>query len=177
MTRSHPTTLLTILLTHVTLLAAGCTSLPTDEAADASPAIETEATRRPTRTQSPTSPRDEAKTIAAIDEDGAIFFPSAVTLVNDAGKEKLQRHAARIKEAPGIIVTLTGHTDDQGSRNYNLAIAEQRTLAVERLLRSYGVPARQIRRYSAGSEKVPKACRSAECRAKMRRVDLDYSTE
>lgn len=113
--------------------------------------------------------------MASIVEENAIYFVSGSALVDEESKEKLRRHAAALKESPESIVTLTGHTDDQGSRNYNLAIAEQRTLAVAQLLRSLGVEARQIRRYSAGSEKMPKACRSNACRAKMRRVEITIS--
>lgn len=113
--------------------------------------------------------------MAAVVEENSIYFVSGSSIVDEESKEKLRRHAAVLKESPDSIVTLTGHTDDQGSRNYNLAIAEQRTLAVAQLLRSFGVEARQIRRYSAGSEKMPKACRSNDCRAKMRRVEITIS--
>ena len=72
------------------------------------------------------------------------------------------------------MLILTAHADDSGSRNYNLAIAEDRLMAVYKLLRSYGVPAKQIRRNRINGAKRPQACQSAVCQLQMRRVELIY---
>ena len=167
-------TTITYLLALSALLLGGCGGMPSDssehgKATQASASLESANSAPPTR--------EEVRTMEAIDEDSAIYFTSRGTSVDEAGKAKLQHHAARLKRSPEKIVTLTGQTDDLGSANYNLAIAEQRTLAVARVLRSYGVPAKQIRRYSVGGEKMPIVCQSSACRAKMRRVDLNYSPQ
>jgi len=107
-------------------------------------------------------------------EENNIFFASAATEVDDDGAAKLRLHAERLKDDPEKRVLLVGHTDDLGSRNYNLALAEERILSVSKLLRRYGVSPRQIRRYRGDSEKVQNSCKSPECRQKMRRVELVY---
>ena len=84
------------------------------------------------------------------------------------------QHATRIKAEPGLVVRLVGHTDDLGSRAYNLAIAEQRVNAVYGFLRRAGVPIRQLRRSGAAGDIAGKSCESTECRAKKRRVELVY---
>ena len=117
-------------------------------------------------------PLSEAQVIAAVDDEKSIFFASGQTMVDDPGKQKLQLHAARLKENPKLQVRLVGYTDDRGSSSYNLLIAEQRVDAVFRLLRSYGVPARQLQRYALGGEKNSNTCTSPACLAKMRRVEL-----
>lgn len=160
------------LLAIAALFAAGCGSMPPGPAAGQGAPAQAAA---PESAASAAPTREEASAIAAIDDDRAIYFTLGGTAVDEAGKAKLRQHAARLKGNPDRIVTLTGYTDDLGSSNYNLAIAEQRTLAVAQVLQSFGIPAKQIRRYAVGSEKVPKVCRSATCRAKMRRVDLEYS--
>jgi len=104
-----------------------------------------------------------------------IYFSLGGVTVNSRERAKLQQHASYLKEHPEQSVTLIGYTDDLGSRNYNVAIAEQRVAAVRKLLRSYRVPGGQIRRYSVGSEKTPKTCKTEQCRQKMRRVELRYS--
>lgn len=117
-------------------------------------------------------PLSEAQVIAAVDDEKSIFFASGQTMVDEPGKQKLQLHAARLKENPKLQVRLVGYTDDRGSSSYNLLIAEQRVDAVFRLLRSYGVPARQLQRYALGGEKNSNNCTSPACLAKMRRVEL-----
>jgi len=112
--------------------------------------------------------------IAAVDNENSVFFASGVTTVDAQGEQILQRHAQRLKADPKLVVVLTGHTDDQGSRSYNLAIAEQRVNAVFQVLRRYGVPAIQLRRYGVGEEMASRSCSSAECRKSMRRVELVY---
>jgi outer membrane protein OmpA-like peptidoglycan-associated protein len=112
--------------------------------------------------------------IAPVLDENNVYFASGSTVVDQAGKEKLRRHAEDLKQNQKKILTLAGHTDDTGSRNYNLAIAEERLMNVSRLLLAYGAPARQIRRNRIGNIKKPPACKTAECREKMRRVELIY---
>ena len=74
-----------------------------------------------------------------------------------------------------MLVVLVGHTDNQGSPTYNLAVADKRTEAVSERLRSFGVPRNQIRRLPVGSEESSKVkCDSDACRQRMRRVELVY---
>ncbi|MBL8414285.1 MAG: OmpA family protein [Propionivibrio sp.] len=115
------------------------------------------------------------KAIAPISDENNIYFALRSAMVDETQTEKLQHHAHRLKMNRKQIVSLVGQSDDQGSRNYNLAITEERLMSVERLLRSYGVPARQIRIVRVGRVKNPVPCTTNECRQQMRRVELIYS--
>lgn len=137
------------------------------------PEAAVEASSTPVSTDKLPLATTEAETASVIDENN-VYFASGSTTVDQAGKEKLRRHAEDLKQNPKKILTLAGHTDDTGSRNYNLAIAEERLVNVSKLLLAYGAPARQIRRNRIGSIKKPPACKTAECREKMRRVELIY---
>ena len=75
--------------------------------------------------------------IPTLVEENNIFFPLRSTIVDDLGKEKLRQHANRLKLNLKETVTLVGYTDDLGSRNYNLAITEERLNAVGD---GYGAP-------------------------------------
>lgn len=107
-------------------------------------------------------------------EDNNVFFDPGSTTVNDAEKAKLRQHANRLKQNPKKYVTLTGHSDEQGSRNYKLAIAEERLVVVSKLLRSFGVSSRQIRRNRSASVKNSPACSTTDCLRLHRRVELVY---
>lgn len=162
------------------LLLAGCAETP-----PAAPPLEpAAATVAPTASVPPVAvapplreapaASSEAQVMAAVNEGNSVFFASGGSEIDAAGRRLLQQHAERLKANPRWRVTLVGHTNDLGSPAYNLAIAEQRVDAVYRSLREAGVPLRQLRRYVVGAEKTSKACRSAECRRKMRRVELVY---
>ena len=157
----------------VGLLLHGCgTPQPASSSPAESPTVAVTAT--PTRIDVSRSVTEE-QTIEPVSEESNIFFLLRSTTVDEAGKEKLRRHADRLKSNPMETVSLVGYTDDQGSRNYNLAITQERLLVVEKLLKSYRVPARQIRRKRIGSLKSSPACKTDRCRQQMRRVELVYS--
>ena len=110
----------------------------------------------------------------ALTDENNIYFTAGTTTVDQQGEDKLRLHAQNLKQNPKKRLILTAHTDDSGSRNYNLAIAEDRLMAVYKLLRSYGVPAKQIRRNRINGAKRPQVCQSAVCQLQMRRVELVY---
>ena len=136
--------------------------------------VVTVTTPLPAAAESP-PPIAAKKLTEAVSDENIIFFAAGSTSVDDAGNEKLRQHADRLKQLPKKRVTLTGYGDDQGSRNVNLAIAEQRLVAVSKALRAYGASPRQIRRNRIGGVKKPSACSSPDCRRRMSRVELVYS--
>lgn len=107
------------------------------------------------------------------DRDNSIFFPPGSATIDDDGKEKLQECADLLKQHPKKHILITGYSDDLGSKNYSLAISEQRITAVTAALRSLGVERGKIRRNRSNSVKTTaSACRSDKCRQQMRRVEL-----
>lgn len=121
------------------------------------------------------APRVEDKAVSVpLDADDNIFFKSGEVELDAEDMQKLQRHAQRLKDDPKLLVTLVGHADDQGSRSYQLARAEQRLEAVFQALRRMGVAVRQLKRYPVGREKGNPGCNAPECRVGMRRVELIY---
>jgi len=120
------------------------------------------------------SPSEE-QVMAAVDNENNVFFVLGASVVDAVGRKKVRHHAERLKADPKVEVTLVGYTDDLGSPSYNLAIAEQRVNAIHKALRGNGVRSNQIRRHVAGPEQLAPACRSTECRRKMRRVQFVYS--
>ncbi|MBK8743901.1 OmpA family protein [Propionivibrio sp.] len=157
------------------LLLSGCSGVPQH-----APLSENEAPAEASKVPSAVAGKDDspsASADAAVDtvaEENIIYFASGATTVDLAGEAKLRLHAEYLKENPKKILTIAGHTDDLGSINYNLAIAEERMTNVGKLLKAYGAPPRQVRRNRAGNGKKPEICKTAECRQRMRRVELNY---
>ncbi|MFZ2974731.1 MAG: OmpA family protein [Ferribacterium limneticum] len=122
------------------------------------------------------APSESAKKAEAeVDEKMSVFFVFGSSAVRHGEMYKLRSAASLLKEDNGLSVTLIGHASDNGSRSVNLAVADARVEAVSASLKKLGVKARQIRKTVIGSEKPPGNCGSAECRRKMRRVELVFS--
>lgn len=161
----------------VTVLLAGCASAPptgTPPLPPAEPSSQSPSAKKLPERRTAPAPRTSPKPVAAVDEENNVFFTADLTTIDSEEKPKLQRHVQRLKADPKLVLMLIGHTDDQGSRSYKLAVAEQRLDAVFKLLRSQGVPARQLRRYPVGREMTNPGCGDADCRDQMRRVELVY---
>ena len=117
----------------------------------------------------------EQNAVTSVDEKSNIFFSQGSSALSQSEKGKLQRAALLLKEDKRLSVKLIGHANDNGSRSFNLAVADARVESVSASLKKLGVKARQIKKSVVGSEKLPNACRSAECRQQMRRVELVFS--
>lgn len=151
-------------------LLAACAGRPPVEATPSgTPSAEQTAEAR----VEPSMPAPAAEPVRPVKGDN-VFFRAGSVEIDAAERPKLTAHAERLKADSRLVVMLVGHTDDQGSRSYKLAVAQGRVDAVFAALRRLGVPARQMQRYPVGREKMTNVCNTAECRKEMRRVELVY---
>ena len=89
--------------------------------------------------------------------------------VLDADKATLQRQAAWLAKYPNIKVTVEGHADERGTREYNIALGARRANAVKEYLVSLGVSAARVDTVSYGKEKPICSDSSESCWAQNRR--------
>lgn len=129
---------------------------------------------RPVAEAVPPTESESARNVSDI-EESRVFFETGSTTVSNEEKAKLRQHADRLRNNPKIYVTLTGFADDLASRNYRLALSEARLVSVSKLLLSYGVSSRQIRRNRSASVKNSPACTDSNCLQQKRSVVLVYS--
>jgi peptidoglycan-associated lipoprotein len=99
-----------------------------------------------------------------------VFFDFDRYDVKDEGRATLQRQAEWLKKYAKVSVTLEGHCDERGTREYNLALGSRRATAAKDYLVSLGVDASRIKTISYGKEK-PVCVESTEsCWAQNRRA-------
>jgi peptidoglycan-associated lipoprotein len=79
---------------------------------------------------------------------------------------------ARDLRAAGNRVVLEGHTDERGTREYNMALGERRAASVQRYLVLQGVSPAQLELVSYGEEKPAAMGSNEEAWAQNRRVEL-----
>lgn len=81
----------------------------------------------------------------------------------------LQRQAAWLKQYASNAVTVEGHCDERGTREYNLALGDRRANAVRDYLVSQGIDGNRVKTISYGEERPECAESTEECWAKNRR--------
>jgi peptidoglycan-associated lipoprotein len=82
-----------------------------------------------------------------------VFFDFDKSDIKPEGRQILQRQADWLKKYPNVTVTVEGHCDDRGTREYNLALGERRATAAKKMLVALGVPAARISTISYGKER------------------------
>ncbi|MGQ3889927.1 peptidoglycan-associated lipoprotein Pal [Legionella sp. CNM-1927-20] len=86
----------------------------------------------------------------------------------------LNAQSAYLKSHPSARVLLAGHTDERGSREYNVALGERRAHTVAELMRMAGVNRQQIRIVSYGKERPANFGHDDASHAQNRRVEFIY---
>ena len=103
-----------------------------------------------------------------------IYFAFDSSTVEDEYMDIIQRHAAFLAQYPGIEVRVEGHTDERGSREYNIGLGARRAESVSRLLQVNGAAATQIETISYGEEVPAVEGHDEQAWSKNRRVELVY---
>jgi peptidoglycan-associated lipoprotein len=82
-----------------------------------------------------------------------VFFDFDKSDIKAEGRQVLQRQAEWLKKYPNVTVTVEGHCDERGTREYNLALGERRAAAAKKMLVALGVPAARVSTISYGKER------------------------
>ena len=82
-----------------------------------------------------------------------VFFDFDKSDIKAEGRTVLQRQADWLKKYPNVTVTVEGHCDERGTREYNLALGERRATAVKKMLVALGIPANRVSTISYGKER------------------------
>ena len=81
-----------------------------------------------------------------------VFFDTDQSVVRPDGRETLNRQAEWLKRYTNYQITVEGHCDERGTREYNLALGERRANAARQYLIAQGIPAARIKTISFGKE-------------------------
>ncbi|MCZ8075106.1 peptidoglycan-associated lipoprotein [Paucibacter aquatile] len=113
-----------------------------------------------------------AQLTAAVANQRVVYFDLDSYVVKDEYRGLVDAHAKRLNNDRKIALSLEGHTDERGGREYNLALGQKRAEAVAKSLSLLGVAANQVEAVSFGKER-PAAQGSDEAAwSKNRRVEL-----
>jgi len=82
-----------------------------------------------------------------------VFFDFNKHAIRADSQKTLQAQANWLKQRSSLSITIEGHCDERGTREYNLALGERRANAVKDYLVALGVPASRITTISYGEER------------------------
>jgi peptidoglycan-associated lipoprotein len=82
-----------------------------------------------------------------------VFFAYDQSSISPEGQQILQRQAQWLQRYGRVMVTIEGHCDERGTREYNLALGERRAQAVKNVLVALGIPSSRINTISYGKER------------------------
>ncbi len=114
----------------------------------------------------PSAAQAPVERVIYFDYDQAELRPEFLDIVASHGRWLAQNPQARVR--------LEGHTDERGSREYNIALGERRAKTVSRMLQLQGVASAQLRTVSYGEELPVDEGHDPEAWSKNRRVNIIY---
>ena len=97
--------------------------------------------------------------LAALQHDLAVvagdrvFFAYDHSDISAEARQILERQAEWLRRYPDVSVTIEGHTDERGTREYNLSLGERRAQTVKNALAALGIPAGRMSTISYGKER------------------------
>ena len=82
-----------------------------------------------------------------------MFFDTDMSNIREDGRQTLNRQAEWLKKYTNYQITIAGHCDERGTREYNLALGERRANAAKQYLVAQGIPAQRVQTISYGKER------------------------
>lgn len=113
----------------------------------------------------PTSPQYFSQTIG-----DRVLFEVDTSNLTVAGQATLRGQAGWLQTNSDYLAVIEGHADEQGTREYNLALGARRANAVREFLATQGVAANRIRTVSYGKERPLAVCSEESCYSQNRRA-------
>ena len=103
-----------------------------------------------------------------------IYFAFDSSEISEEDVEVIKHHGKYLALQPDVTMRLEGHTDERGTREYNVALADRRAQAVKKLLLFQGASASQITIISYGEEKPAALGHDEDAWKLNRRAELVY---
>ncbi len=160
--------IIAVLLTS-TIALAGCKSSAPKELPPQ------QATVAPAATSTTTAPvgavlGTQAHFANAVNGQNIIYFDTDRYNIDSADAAALQTQAQYLMQYTNIAVTIEGHADERGTRDYNLALGERRANSAKNYLVGLGIPANRVATVSYGKERPVALGSDAQAWAQNRRA-------
>ena len=136
--------------------------------AEATPAAAPETTAQPME-EPAKDPLEEGLLASRV-----VYFEFDSSAIADSYMPLLKAHGEYLSANGGTSITVEGHADERGTREYNIALGERRADAVRRVLLANGASPGQIKVVSYGEERPAVLGHDESAWSKNRRAELMY---
>jgi peptidoglycan-associated lipoprotein len=123
------------------------------------------ATGAPGSASDPTSPAYFSQTIG-----DRVHFAVDQSTLSPQAQQILTKQATWLTDNPEFSAIIEGHADEQGTREYNIALGARRASAVQGFLIDHGVAPNRLKTISYGKERPIAVCSDESCYAQNRRA-------
>ncbi|MEE9575028.1 MAG: peptidoglycan-associated lipoprotein Pal [Gammaproteobacteria bacterium] len=169
-----------IIILLFTAFLFACESTP--EKADDAVAVEDQGTSLDDAAEAQTygTEEDDRSSMSSLDDPQSllavriIYFEYDSSDIKSDDRATVEAHAAYLVANPNTNMTLEGHADERGSREYNLALGERRAQTVKRQMTLLGASPSQIRTVSYGEERPAIDNHDEYSWSQNRRVEIIY---
>jgi peptidoglycan-associated lipoprotein len=146
---------------------------PTEPVEDKTPVVETKAAPDP-RDYTDQRNFDNPESLLS---KRVIYFDFDKSTVRPEFRPIVEAHAAYLASSGSARMTLEGHADERGTREYNLGLGERRGNAVSGLMSAQGGRGSQLNVVSYGEERPTCRVSDEECWGMNRRVEIVYTAK
>ena len=158
---------MTMRIWAVAAVAIGLSGCASKHEAVAPPPVETAAP--PAAVDSGSSIRPGSSEDFRVNVGDTVTFDYDRYSIGAGAEATLQRQAAWLNKYPAVMLTIEGHCDERGTREYNLALGARRAQAIKEYLISQGVSTNRLETISYGKERPICSESSDSCWSKNRR--------
>ena len=119
----------------------------------------------------PGSPRD-----FAVNAGDLVYFSTDNVELSPEAQQTVANQARWLKQYGQYTITVEGHADERGTREYNIALGAKRAQAVRNYLVQNGINAARIRTVSYGKERPVAVCNDISCWSQNRRAQTQLNS-
>jgi peptidoglycan-associated lipoprotein len=99
-----------------------------------------------------------------------IYFIVDTSDLTPEGQEILTKQAQWLQQYPNVVVQVEGHSDERGTREYNIALSARRATATREFLIAQGINPKRISSIAYGKERPAALCDAEQCWTQNRRA-------
>ena len=106
----------------------------------------------------------------AVKVGDTVHFTTDLPDLSPEAQQTLNAQAQWLSQYPNYAITIEGHADERGTREYNIALGAQRASAVKQFLSQRGINPGRVRTLSYGRERPVAVCSDISCWSQNRRA-------
>ena len=105
-----------------------------------------------------------------------VYFSSDSSDLTPEAQATLQKQSQWLRQYPQYTITIEGHADERGTREYNIALGARRAASVRNFLAQSGIQGNRVRTISYGKERPVAVCNDISCWSQNRRAQTVLNT-